>query len=85
MSSKVKVKIIDIIEYVELKMKIIGIVERDVKFIVEISQHELNKLSGKNIGGYNNSEYYIVGQEFEIQKTWDYLELIMAFADVYTK
>jgi len=58
-------------------MKIIGIIREDSKFLVEITQLELNKLSGKKAGCYASTDIYRVEQQFDIEQTWDYLNSIL--------
>lgn len=66
-------------------MKIIAIIYPDSKFLVEISQTELNKVTGKTCGHYSSSEVYRVGQNLDIIKTWEYLEPLLKKKDELLK
>ena len=57
-------------------MKIIA-KTNDTTFLVEVTQYELNSISGRKCGGYNSSDYYNVGQSFEPDKIWRYLSEIL--------
>jgi hypothetical protein len=49
----------------------------DVKFLVEVSEDELNKITGEDKSQYRGRPYKI-GQQFEVTKTWSYLKSILS-------
>jgi hypothetical protein len=62
------------------EMKIIAQVKKG-EYLVQASEFELNKISGKYKDHYRTSNEWEVNTEIEIQKNWDFLDGILKKQD----
>jgi hypothetical protein len=53
----------------------------DTTFLVEITQYQLNLITGKDCGNYCSSQTYKVGESFDPVKNWEYLDSILKSKD----
>ena len=49
----------------------------DSVFLVQATQWELNRISGRKCGEYSSTDSYRIGQEIGAVKNWSYLDAIL--------